>query len=205
MINFAKYKLLVEFVTDLLQYQSASYKFRRHEQIRSYLLDDMENYFEKAQVEFNNRQGSQSVECDIKNDSTPASIVDAWLFDRSKQLEPNDIHRFPRLRNYPLKAPLPSALNTSANRTPVQQSRTMTANSRSISSTRLGFDSEHKRAQKPGNNQSSLLVTVTPTNIVKIPNSKRLNLTPFDSKSAVVSMNSKNASTRLEICLYMSI
>lgn len=108
LINFSKYRLLVEFVNDLLQYQTVSYKFRVNEKIRSFLLEDIENYFEKAQHaletsdEFKN---SEAKTVDGLTPLSPAQIVESWLFEKSRQIEPFDEKKFPKLRNYSLKPP----------------------------------------------------------------------------------------------------
>jgi hypothetical protein len=110
MINFAKYKLLFEFVTDLLQYQNVNYKFRRNDHIRMFLMEDIEAYFERAQHEHTNNTtssggGGSTSTLGGEDPLTPAQIFEAWLFDRSRLLEPNDVHKYPRLRTYSLKPP----------------------------------------------------------------------------------------------------
>jgi hypothetical protein len=107
LINFSKYKLLFEFVTDLLQYQNVNYKFRRNDHIRMFLMEDIEAYFERAQHEYINSSSNTGSTSTLGGEDplTPAQIVEAWLFDRSRLLEPNDVHKYPRLRSFSLKPP----------------------------------------------------------------------------------------------------
>ena len=48
LVNFSKYRLLIDFVSNLLQYQNVSYRFRINDRIRSFIFDDIENYIEEA-------------------------------------------------------------------------------------------------------------------------------------------------------------
>jgi hypothetical protein len=132
LINFSKYRLLVEFVNDLLQYQNVTHSFKVNEKIRSFLLEDIENCFQIAQQDYYNKQSmhessfmnnssssgsdlnelsSSSAAARSARDKTPAEIVESWLYDRSCELEPNDLTKFPRVRNYPLKSPPPLSLS----------------------------------------------------------------------------------------------
>ncbi|RNA00409.1 son of sevenless -like protein [Brachionus plicatilis] len=101
LINFSKYRLLVEFVNDLLQYQSVSYKYRVNNNIRAYLLEDIENYFEAAKQELEATPGTP----DHSESKKIEDKVDTLLYNKSRQIEPNDINNFPRIRNYALKSP----------------------------------------------------------------------------------------------------
>lgn len=101
LINFSKYRLLVEFVNDLLQYQSVSYKYRINNNIRAYLLEDIENYFEAAKQELEIKSGTP----DHSESKKIEDKVDTLLYNKSRQIEPNDQNNFPRIRNYPLKSP----------------------------------------------------------------------------------------------------
>jgi hypothetical protein len=86
LISFSKYRLLVEFVSDLLQYQSVPYKFRLHQRMRSFLNEDIDNYFDSA---MNANLNSLSFG-GIGNNETATQSVETWLFDKSKLIEPNN-------------------------------------------------------------------------------------------------------------------
>lgn len=101
LINFSKYRLLVDFVNDLLQYQSVSYKYRVNNNIRAYLLEDIENYFEAAKHELEITSGTP----DHSESKKIEDKVDTLLYNKSRQIEPNDQNNFPRIRNYSLKSP----------------------------------------------------------------------------------------------------
>lgn len=117
LINFSKYRILVEFVNDLLQYQNMSYKYRVHEKIHSFILEDIENYFKAAQNALESKEDefesklnftdTNSCSSEVINMSRPdpSQMVEAWLFARSKQIEPKEVFHYPRIKNYPLKAP----------------------------------------------------------------------------------------------------
>ena len=108
LINFSKYRLLVEFVTDLLQYQNMSYKLRIHDKIRSFIFGDIENYFRTAQSALESKEeelnSTDSGSVDMINMTRP-EMVEAWLFTRSKQIEPKEVFHYPRIKNYSLKPP----------------------------------------------------------------------------------------------------
>lgn len=119
LINFSKYRLLVEFVTDLLQYQNMSYKLRIHEKIRSFIFEDIENYFRTAQsaLESKEEELNSTDSVDMINMTRP-EMVEAWLFSRSKQIEPKEVFHYPRIKNYSLKPPterINNKLNQSKN------------------------------------------------------------------------------------------
>ena len=78
LISFSKYRLLVDFVNDLLQYQSVPYKFRLHYLMRSFLNEDFENLSNKAGNNNNN------------NETTDIQNIETWLFDQSKLIEPSN-------------------------------------------------------------------------------------------------------------------
>jgi hypothetical protein len=109
LINFSKYRLLVEFVTDLLQFQNISYKLRTHEKIRAFILEDIDNYFRSAQTALEAREEDQ---LDSKLNFSEsrvcsAEMISSWLYVRSKQIEPKDVFYYPRIKNYSLKPPAP--------------------------------------------------------------------------------------------------
>ena len=86
LISFSKYRLLVEFVSDLLQYQSVPYKFRLHQRMRSFLNEDIDNYFDSAM----NANSNSFNFGGIGNNETATQSVETWLFDKSKLIEPNN-------------------------------------------------------------------------------------------------------------------
>jgi hypothetical protein len=92
LINFGKYRLIVDKVTELMNFQNIAYNFRVHDRIRSFIFEDIENSYRTAQ---NGRQGSDK------------DAMYNWLYDRSEQIEPKDKEatQYPRVRNYSLKAP----------------------------------------------------------------------------------------------------
>lgn len=106
LVNFSKYRLLIDFVSNLLQYQNVSYRFRINERIRSFILDDIENYIEEAK-----RSSSKAYDDAAALGMSPPSIqdtIEAWLHEKSKQIEPFDVYKYPKIRTYPLKSPPPS-------------------------------------------------------------------------------------------------
>ena len=116
LINFSKYRLLVEFVTDLLQYQNMNYKFNVHEKIRSFILEDIENYFKSAQESREDESETSSVNAEMIAMSRPdaAQMVESWLFAKSKQIEPREAISYPRHKPYSLKTP-PTSTKTNSN------------------------------------------------------------------------------------------
>jgi len=111
---------LVEFVTDLLQFQNISYKVKIHEKIRAFILEDIDNYFKNAELAMEAREAEQS-DSKINFSETKlcsAEMISSWLYVRSKQIEPKDVFNYPRIKTYPLKAPAPvdtSRLNSRNN------------------------------------------------------------------------------------------
>jgi hypothetical protein len=124
LINFSKYRLLVGFVTDLLQYQNISYRFRIHPQIRSFILKDIEDTFALAEAfYFSDLKAnpppiavSESTLASLTSGGTndPSRMVEEWLFIKSKQIESTkEAIDFPKTRSYAFqKCPPPlSKLN----------------------------------------------------------------------------------------------
>lgn len=127
LINFSKYRLLVEFVTDLLQYQNVSYKLRVHEKIRSFIIEDIENYFRTAQSALESKEeelnSTDTGSVDMINMTRP-EMVEAWLFARSKQIEPKEVFHYPRIKNYSLKPPTTERVNNKLNHSKNNHSQT---------------------------------------------------------------------------------
>ncbi len=94
LINFSKYRLLDKYVTDLLQYQTTSYKFRIHNEMRAFVLEDIENYFKTAQKALESQDDEQEM-----NRPDPSQMVESWLFACSKKIELKEAFNFPRKKN----------------------------------------------------------------------------------------------------------
>jgi hypothetical protein len=118
LIYFAKYRLIVEFINEVLQYQNASYKLRVHHKIRSFLVYDLDVYFERAHEKFK-QESVLSAETLLSqaHSNNPAKMieqmVESHIYDLSKQVEPSNstessLKVFPRRKTYPLKAPTSS-------------------------------------------------------------------------------------------------
>ena len=116
LINFAKYRLLVDFVTDLLQYQATTYKLHPHKRIQSFILEDIENYYHKATSEVV-QQINESILSDDLVKQDHAQLIAGWLDSKSKLIEPekNKFNNYPQLRKYNLKSPAPKFSKTKNN------------------------------------------------------------------------------------------
>lgn len=88
-----------------------SYRFRINERIRSFILDDIENYIEEAKrsaiASKANGDDFSGMAASVTSNSLQDTI-DAWLHDKSKRIEPFDVLKYPPIRNYSLKSPPPS-------------------------------------------------------------------------------------------------
>jgi len=130
LINFSNYKVLVGFVTELLQYQNISYKFRIHEKIRTFILTDIEETFRLAEDHFNKEvknsmsdsissssDSSKSNEFLFLNRPDPSRMVEEWLFAKSKVIESSkEIIDFPRTRRHAfIKVPPIQSLSDKTN------------------------------------------------------------------------------------------
>ena len=135
LISFSKYRRLVDFVTELLQYQNISYKFRVHKQIRSFIHEDIELFIQKATNQsFDEDISSSSLSANStssssnQNASFTASIasydtkqdqaqaIQTWLYKKSKQIEPeaHKCNMYPRLRKFLLKTPVARNLKSTS-------------------------------------------------------------------------------------------
>jgi hypothetical protein len=130
LINFSKYRLLVDFVTNLLQYQYMSYRFHVHDKLRSFITEEIDNYFEKSAAQLNEPMCVSESVCDLLSvnmqmnlvlmqDATNENymkqnqiqLIENWLYTKSKQIEPEPCKytHYRRLRKYQLQLPKCSA------------------------------------------------------------------------------------------------
>ena len=147
LVNFAKYRLLVDFVTDLLQYQSTTYKLHPHKRIQSFIMEDIDNYYQKAtsvnEIISSGEASSAISEELVKVDQ--AQMIASWLDAKSKLIEPekNKFIEYPQLRKYNLKSPAPKYLKLKKQNYNVTQQSASASPSPSLQSSRQHHQRVH--------------------------------------------------------------
>lgn len=100
LIGFGNWRLIVDCVTELMNFQNISYNYRVHDKIRSFIFEDIGNMYRTA------HNASETVESD-------ENAIANWLYERSLHIEPKDKPAldYPRFNKYSLKPPPPSDKN----------------------------------------------------------------------------------------------
>lgn len=135
LINISKYRKLIDLVTELLQYQNTTYKFRVYNEVRTYLRQEIETF--EATSFGDDSDSFASSPFDTLSDheefffatQNQAHIIENWLFKKSKQIEPENVQKYPHLRKYSLKSPIPKNLKNDN----IQQSQSIIASASNVS------------------------------------------------------------------------
>lgn len=100
LIGFGNWRLIVDCVTELMNFQNISYNYRVHDKIRSFIHEGISIMYAAA------HNASDTVESD-------ENAIANWLYDRSLHIEPKDKPALdvPRPNKYSLKPPPPPDRN----------------------------------------------------------------------------------------------
>jgi hypothetical protein len=210
LINFSKYRQLVEIVSDVLQYKTDYYKYRVYDRFRQFLIEDIKQFFEKAKkwTEEEKKREEKEKMLDLTTlkssdsfltkfdsisiESTQLSVtqmVESWLFDKSKTIENNKgVDPFPKLKKYYFETP--SMIVNKKNHskiTPNLYDSTNSINEKSIIS--------HSSAKNPLSTVTSLVRSASSQRAPKIAEHKRSNSSIVAPVSYNDSSNSHLAQT----------